>query len=86
MIYFGYGSNLNSASLRAKGVEPLASEPGILRGWKLAFSVTPPFPSQGGMATIMQSNVMAHIGLAPKVESGAISHMFEMIGAAMDAR
>lgn len=55
MIYFGYGSNLNSASLRAKGVEPLASEPGILRGWKLAFSVTPPFPSQGGMATIMQS-------------------------------
>jgi len=39
-----------------------------------------------GMATITQSNVMAHLGLAPRVEAGAINHMFEMIGAAMDAR
>jgi AcrR family transcriptional regulator len=39
-----------------------------------------------GMATITQSNVMAHLRLAPKVESGAAPHMFEMIGAALDAR
>jgi AcrR family transcriptional regulator len=39
-----------------------------------------------GMATITQSNVMAHLALAPKVEAGATAHMFDMIGAAMDAR
>lgn len=39
-----------------------------------------------GMATITQSNVMAHLRLAPKVEAGATAHLFEMIGAAMAAR
>jgi AcrR family transcriptional regulator len=39
-----------------------------------------------GMATITQSDVMAHLGLAPKVEAGAAAHMFDMIGAAMNAR
>lgn len=38
-----------------------------------------------GMATITQSNVMAHLRLAPKVESGAVQHMFQMMAAAMDA-
>lgn len=56
MIYFGYGSNLNPLGLRAKGVEPLESEPALLRGWQLEFSVTPPFPSQGGMATIVPTH------------------------------
>ncbi len=39
-----------------------------------------------GMATITQSNVMAHLRLAPKVEAGAAFHMFEMISAAMGTR
>lgn len=39
-----------------------------------------------GMASITQSNVMGHLGLARKVEAGAAAHMFEMIGEAMDAR
>lgn len=39
-----------------------------------------------GMATISQSSVMAHIGLAPRVEANAAAHMFEMIGAAMNVR
>ncbi len=39
-----------------------------------------------GMATITQSNVMTHLRLAPKVEAGAVPHMFEMISAAMNAR
>jgi AcrR family transcriptional regulator len=38
-----------------------------------------------GMATITQSNVMAHLALATKVEAGAADHMFRMIAAAMDA-
>jgi AcrR family transcriptional regulator len=39
-----------------------------------------------GMASITQSNVMAHLGLAPKAEAGATAHLFDMIGAAMDQR
>lgn len=39
-----------------------------------------------GMATITQSNVMAHLGLAARVEANATKHMFDMIGAALDAR
>lgn len=39
-----------------------------------------------GMATLTQSSVMAHLALAPQVAGGAAAHMFEMIGAAMDAR
>lgn len=39
-----------------------------------------------GMATITQSNAMAHLGLPPKVLASAPAHMFEMIGAAMAAR
>lgn len=38
-----------------------------------------------GMATITQSNVMAHLALAPKVETGVVDHMFQMIAAAMEA-
>lgn len=38
-----------------------------------------------GMATITQSNVMAHLALAPAVASGATAHMFEMIDAALTA-
>ncbi len=38
-----------------------------------------------GMATITQSNVMAHLGLAPKVPGQVLTYMFEMIGMALDA-
>lgn len=38
-----------------------------------------------GMATITQSNVMAHLALASKVEAGVVDHMFHMIAAAMEA-
>jgi hypothetical protein len=38
-LYFGYGSNINLISLNAKGVEPISSQPGILRGWRLRFNV-----------------------------------------------
>ena len=38
-----------------------------------------------GMATITQSNVIAHLALASKVEAGVVNHMFLMIAAAMEA-
>ncbi|MHA7131195.1 gamma-glutamylcyclotransferase family protein [Algoriphagus namhaensis] len=50
--YFGYGSNINLISLRAKGVQPLHSEKAILHGWKLKFNVEHWFPHEGGMGNV----------------------------------
>lgn len=50
--YFGYGSNLSVVSLRAKGVNPLSSEPAVLTGWRLAFDIPDFFPIEGGTGNI----------------------------------
>ena len=50
--YFGYGSNLSVVSLRAKGVDPLSSEPGTLSGWRLAFDIPDFFRIEGGTGNI----------------------------------
>ncbi|GMQ27865.1 gamma-glutamylcyclotransferase family protein [Algoriphagus confluentis] len=50
--YFGYGSNLNLISLRAKGVTPLHIQKAVLQGWKLDFSVEHWFAHEGGMGNI----------------------------------
>jgi AcrR family transcriptional regulator len=39
-----------------------------------------------GLASISQSNVMAHLGLAPTVAEGAAQHVMSMMGLAMDAQ
>jgi sulfite reductase (NADPH) flavoprotein alpha-component len=54
--YFGYGSNINLISLKAKGVEPTTSIPGILRGWKLRFNVQHWFNHEGGVGNIQLSS------------------------------
>jgi len=53
--YFGYGSNLDLTSLRAKGVEPRASERAALRGWRLRFNVHHFFRHEGGVGNIEPS-------------------------------
>lgn len=53
--YFGYGSNLNLTSLRAKGVEPCASELAMLHGWRLVFNVRHWFRHEGGVGNIQPS-------------------------------
>ena len=50
--YFGYGSNMDSTSLRAKGVAPLRSERGRLPGWRLRFNVQHFFRHEGGVGNI----------------------------------
>lgn len=50
--YFGFGSNMNITSLRAKGVEPLFSRPAVLRGWQLRFNVEHFFRHEGGVGNI----------------------------------
>ncbi|MXN65809.1 gamma-glutamylcyclotransferase [Stappia sp. GBMRC 2046] len=51
--YFGYGSNMDLVSMRAKGVEPLRSQRASLRGWRLHFNVEHFFPHEGGMGNIV---------------------------------
>ncbi|HLF63525.1 MAG TPA: gamma-glutamylcyclotransferase family protein [Saprospiraceae bacterium] len=53
--YFGYGSNINLISLRAKGVDPISSERGLLRGWRLRFNVQHWFQHEGGVGNIEPS-------------------------------
>jgi len=50
--YFGYGSNMDLRSLRAKGVEPRMSERAVLRGWRLRFNVRHFFRHEGGVGNI----------------------------------
>jgi cation transport regulator ChaC len=50
--YFGYGSNMDLRSLRAKGVEPRRSERAELRGWRLRFNVQHFFRHEGGVGNI----------------------------------
>ena len=52
IYYFGYGSNMNMVSLKAKGVEPVFSEPAILRDWQLMFNVCDFFRIEGGTGNI----------------------------------
>jgi hypothetical protein len=50
--HFGYGSNINLASLKAKRVVPRTSEAAVLRGWRLRFNVRHFFRHEGGVANI----------------------------------
>lgn len=50
--YFGFGSNMNLTSLRAKGVEPLTSRRAVLNGWRLRFNVQHFFRHEGGVGNI----------------------------------
>lgn len=50
--YFGFGSNINLTSLRAKGVEPDTSERARLPGWRLRFNVSHFFVHEGGVGNI----------------------------------
>ncbi|RYZ59432.1 MAG: hypothetical protein EOP07_04080 [Proteobacteria bacterium] len=54
--YFGYGSNMNGASLKAKGVEPLSAEPAILKGWQLKFNIPDFFSIEGGTGNIIPAD------------------------------
>mgnify|MGYP006286224069 FL=1 len=53
--YFGFGSNLDMTSLRAKGVEPLSSQRATLPGWQLRFNVQHFFRHEGGVGNIEQT-------------------------------
>lgn len=50
--YFGYGSNIDLTSLRAKGVQPRSSRRAVLPGWRLRFNVHHFFRHEGGMGNI----------------------------------
>jgi gamma-glutamylcyclotransferase (GGCT)/AIG2-like uncharacterized protein YtfP len=53
--YFGYGSNMDLGSLRAKGVAPRISQRAVLPGWRLRFNVQHFFRHEGGVGNIEAS-------------------------------
>jgi len=55
--YFGFGSNMSMLSLKAKGVEPVASWRAELPGWRLRFNVEHFFAHEGGVGNIECTDV-----------------------------
>jgi cation transport regulator ChaC len=51
--YFGYGSNIHSSGMLAKGISVLASQRAVLHDWKLCFNVKHWFRHEGTMANAM---------------------------------
>lgn len=86
--YFGYGSNINLISLKAKGVEPIQSQKAILKGWKLSFNVEHWFRHEGGMGNIepsenAQDRVEGMVHLCPDEQLASMDAM-ESYGVAYD--
>src|SRR5882724_1995390 len=54
--YFGYATNMDLISLRAKGIEPRMSMRAVLPGWRLRFNVRHFFRHEGGVANIERSD------------------------------
>ena len=54
--YFGFGSNMSIASLKAKGVVPLSSKSAVLQGWRLRFNVQHFFRNEGGVGNIERTD------------------------------
>jgi sulfite reductase (NADPH) flavoprotein alpha-component len=54
--YFGYGSNMNLVSLKAKGVVPRTSTIAELPAWELIFNVHHWFKHEGGVGNIRPSS------------------------------
>jgi sulfite reductase (NADPH) flavoprotein alpha-component len=75
--YFGYGSNLDRAALRAKDVEPIVSTRGVLRGWRLRFNVAHFFRHEGGVANIERTGDPADrvLGVVHRLESAALARL-----------
>ena len=80
--YFGYGSNMNSASLKAKGIEPLSAEPAVLKGWQLKFNIPDFFQIEGGTGNIVlaEGHEVHGILYSCKEEAGVILDQLEAVG------
>jgi sulfite reductase (NADPH) flavoprotein alpha-component len=75
--YFGFGSNMNITSLRAKGVEPLVSQRATLLGWRLRFNVQHFFRHEGGVGNIEPSDIPGDcvLGVLHECPDEALSHL-----------
>ncbi len=95
--YFGFGSNMNITSLRAKGVEPLASQGAVLHGWRLRFNVQHFFRHEGGVGNIEPSDLSGDrvlgvlhdcpdAALAPLDATEAFGHGYDRISVEVEAQ
>ncbi|WP_341679288.1 gamma-glutamylcyclotransferase family protein [Niveibacterium sp. SC-1] len=87
--YFGYGSNMDLVSLRAKGVSPQRSLPARLPGWRLRFNVRHFFRHEGGVGNIEPGGAGDYVlgvlhlcedaTLAPLDDTEAYGHGYDRI-------
>jgi sulfite reductase (NADPH) flavoprotein alpha-component len=78
-FYFGYGSNMNFTSLKAKGADPITSVRSTLSGWKLRFNVEHFFKHEGGMGNIEYTGNENDkvFGVAHQLSDEALSNLDE---------
>lgn len=87
--YFGYGSNMDLVSLRAKGVSPQRSIRACLPGWRLRFNVRHFFRHEGGVGNIEPGvagdrvlgvlHLCEDTALAPLDDTEAYGHGYDRI-------
>ena len=86
--YFGYGSNMDLQSLRAKGIVPRASTPGALTGWRLRFNVHHWFKHEGGVGNICPTDETGArvLGVVHECEPDALDKLdvVESVGVGYD--
>ena len=78
IYYFGYGSNMNMVSLKAKGVEPIFSEPAVLKNWQLVFNVCDFFRIEGGTGNICPAKDNEVHGVLHQCHDGNLQRLDEL--------
>lgn len=78
IYYFGYGSNMNMISLKAKGVEPIFSEPAVLKDWELLFNVYDFFRIEGGTGNICLAESKEVHGVVHSCKEDSLSRLDEL--------
>jgi sulfite reductase (NADPH) flavoprotein alpha-component len=73
--HFGYGSNMDLTSLRAKGIEPRVSERAVLADWRLRFNVRHFFRHEGGVANIEPAHDALVWGVVHRCEDEQLAYL-----------
>ncbi len=73
LSYFGYGSNMNAHSLKAKGVVAQKSRRALLRNYELVFNVKHWFPHEGGVANVVPAVSACVQGVLHEIESSDLA-------------
>lgn len=75
-LYFAYGSNMDSATLRGRrGVEWTSAVPALARGWRLAVDKPSLLGTGEGMATILEDPAGEVWGVLYEISAADLEHL-----------